>query len=168
MHQQVATSTTTVNKITPRAPFTKVVHKYWNYGHQFHQGHPSTTDLPGVKKPKNLQQNHSSRTHKARRSNIYFVLSEITENTKQKSGLYSLIHKTLRMHLVSLNPHHLYEQGQEGSLTYQRSLSYRHQTTCIPMSGGLYSYSLRDDSLVYTKIFNHANLLQHVKIKCSR
>jgi hypothetical protein len=63
MHHQLATSSTTVNKITPRAPFTKVLHKFRNNGHQFHQGHPSTTDLHGC--VKNRQP--STRSFKSKR-----------------------------------------------------------------------------------------------------
>jgi hypothetical protein len=84
MHHHVATSTTTVYKITPRAPFTKVLHKYWNNGHQFHQGHPSTTDLPGCVKTRKTFNKTIQVKHKARRSNIYAVLDETTENSKQK------------------------------------------------------------------------------------
>jgi hypothetical protein len=49
MHHRLATSTKTVNNITPRAPFNKVLDKLWKNGHQFHQGHPfhqTITDLP--------------------------------------------------------------------------------------------------------------------------
>lgn len=93
MHHRLATSTKTVNNITPRAPFTKVLDKLWKNGHQFrrkknghqfHQGHPfhqTTTDLPGcVKNRKTFNKIIQVKHTRPGGSNFYSILKEITEN----------------------------------------------------------------------------------------